>query len=184
MLTDYDPDHIKAIKRGDVAALRRWLDAGGDPNEVYRGQPLLSYGQIHCRPECVRELLEPGARMWGGLLMDASHSGSQELVDMLRSRWIRGEHKPDHGYSPKVGRVIQAIKTGDMDFLRRWLDAGGRAEQIYEQMGLLDHAVLHGSIEAARELLTRGAKVWHGLFAYARSTGSQELLGLLQAYQK
>jgi uncharacterized protein (TIGR02996 family) len=183
MLTDYDPDHVKAIKNGDVAALRRWLDAGGDPNECYRAQPLLSYGQMHVRPDCVRELLVRGAELWGGLLMNASHSGSQELVDLLRSHWVLGDHKPDHGNTPEVGRVVQAIKTGDVAFLRRWLDAGGQPQQIYQQMSLLTHAVVHANIDAARELLARGAKVWHGLVPYARSTGSQELIDLLQAHR-
>jgi uncharacterized protein (TIGR02996 family) len=85
MLTDYDPDHVKAAKAGDAAALRRWLDVGGDPNEVYRGMPLLTYGVIYSRPAIVRELLAAGANIYEGLLAQAKHEGCQEVIDLLRS---------------------------------------------------------------------------------------------------
>jgi hypothetical protein len=180
MLTDYDPNHVKAIKAGDVAALRHWLDTGGDPNERYHGQPLMSYGQIHVRPECVRELLAHGAELRGGLLLEAGRGGSQELIDLLRTHWGQREHDADDGDSPEVAAVIQAIKTGDMPALRRWLDAGGNPGKIYQELSLLAHAVVHGNVEAAAELRARKAMVWDGLLPYAKSSGSQELIDLLR----
>jgi uncharacterized protein (TIGR02996 family) len=180
MLTDYDPDHVKAIETGDVAALRRWLDAGGDPNERYHGRPLISYGWIHVRPECVRELLTHGAKLWGGLLMEARHSGCQELIDLLRSHWVQRDQDAHYLDNPEVSPVIQAIKAGNLPALRRWLDAGGDPDKIYQEMSLLAHAVVHGNVEAARELRARGAAVRNGLLPYAQSSGSQELIDLLR----
>jgi hypothetical protein len=81
MLTDYDPDHVKAIKTGDVATLRRWLDAGGDPNEVYRNMPLLSWGIFHAQPESVRELLLRGVKVYDGARNHAT--GCQQVMELL-----------------------------------------------------------------------------------------------------
>ena len=185
MLTDYDPDHIKAIKAGDGAALRRWLNAGGDPDERYHGRPLIAHGQDHARPESVRELLAHGAKLSGGLLMDAGrHSGSQELIDLLRSHWVGKAHDANDGNNPEIRPVVQAIKAGDLTALRGWLDAGGDPNGVYQQMSLLAHAVVHCNVEAARELLAREARVWDGLLPYAKSCGSQELIDLLQGHQK
>jgi hypothetical protein len=181
MLTDYDPDHVQAIKTGDVAALRRWLDAGGDPNEIYHGQPLLSHGLRHVRPECVRELLAHGAKLWGRLLTEAGrNSDCQELIDLLRSHWVLRDQDAKDGDSPEVSPVIQAIKAGNLPALRRWLDAGGDPDKYYQEMSLLAHAVVHSNVEAARELRARGAAVWNGLLPYAQCSGSQELIEMLR----
>jgi uncharacterized protein (TIGR02996 family) len=86
MLTDYDPDHVKAIKAGNVKALRGWLDAGGNPNELYHAQPLISHGLIYRQPAVIRELLARGAEIHNGLLMEARHTKNQEIFDLVRSR--------------------------------------------------------------------------------------------------
>jgi hypothetical protein len=181
MLTDYDPDHVQAIKAGDVAALRRWLDAGGDPNEIYHGQRLLLHGLRHVRPESVRELLGHGAKLWGGLLTEAGRNcDCQELIDLLRSHWVLGDHEAKDSDSPEIAPVIQAIRAGNLPALHHWLAAGGDPNEVYQQMSLLDHAVVHGNVEAARALRGRGARVWYGLLPYAQSSGSQELIDLLR----
>jgi hypothetical protein len=181
MLTDYDPDHLKAIKAGDVAALLRWLDEGGDPNERYHGRALISHGQAHSRPECVRELLAHGAQLSGELLLDAGRNGgSPELIDLLRSHWVKRDQDAKEGACPEATPVVWAIRSGNLAELRRWLDAGGDPNEVYQQMSLLAHAVVHGNVEAARELLARKARIWDGLLPYARSSGAQELVELLQ----
>jgi hypothetical protein len=85
-LTDYDPEHVQAIKAGDVAALRRWLEAGGDPNALYHGQHLLTYGLNYRQPAAVRELLARGAEVYNGLLLAARQTKDQELFELVRSR--------------------------------------------------------------------------------------------------
>jgi hypothetical protein len=181
MLTDYDPDHVKAIKTGDVAALRQWLDAGGDPDDQYHGRPLIVHGQAHDRPESVRELLAHRAELTGGLLMEAGrNSGCQELIDLLRLHWVRTEQDTKESDPAEVAPVVAAIKNGNIPELRRLLDAGGDPNQVFQQLSLLAHAVVHGTVEAARELLARDARVWDGLLAFARSSGSQELIDLLK----
>jgi uncharacterized protein (TIGR02996 family) len=86
MLTDYDPDHVKAIKIGDVEVLRRWLDAGGNPNDLYHGQFLISYGVTYRQPEAVRELLARGGELHDGLLMEARHTKDQKLIELVQTR--------------------------------------------------------------------------------------------------
>jgi hypothetical protein len=85
MLTDYDPNHVKAIKSGDASLLRSWLAAGGDPKELYRGMPLIAYGVYHGQPEAVRELLARGAPATKHLLVEAEHVGCREVIDLLRA---------------------------------------------------------------------------------------------------
>ena len=86
MLADYDSDHVKAIKVGDVEGLRRWLEAGGNPNEHYHGQPLISYGLICRQPAAVRELLARGGQLHAGLLVEARHTKDRELIELVQSR--------------------------------------------------------------------------------------------------
>jgi uncharacterized protein (TIGR02996 family) len=85
MLTDYDPDHIRAIKSGDANALRSCLAAGGDPNQLYRGMSLLAYGVYNSQPEAVGELLARGALISTYLLVEAEHLGCREVSDLLRA---------------------------------------------------------------------------------------------------
>jgi hypothetical protein len=85
MLTDYDPDHVKAIKSGDAGVLRSWLVAGGDPSQVYRGMSLLAYGVCHAQPEAVLELLARGAPVQKHLLIEAEHVGCRQVIDLLRA---------------------------------------------------------------------------------------------------
>jgi hypothetical protein len=86
MLADYDPDHVKAIKAGDIEALRRWLDAGGNPNDHYHGQFLLNYAVGYLQPAAVRELLARGGELHNGLLVAARHTKNRELIELVRSR--------------------------------------------------------------------------------------------------
>src|SRR5207244_2187153 len=90
LLTDHDLPHIQAIKAGDVAALARWLDAGGDKDEVYRRAPLIWHAVTYSQPEAVRELLARGARAWDALHADAQRIGNREVVEVLRAHSDRG----------------------------------------------------------------------------------------------
>jgi uncharacterized protein (TIGR02996 family) len=85
LLTDHDLPHIQAIKSGDVAAFRRWLDAGGDVNEVYRGAPLVYHAVVCSQPAVLRELLARGARVWDSLHNEAKQLWNPEVVELLRA---------------------------------------------------------------------------------------------------
>jgi uncharacterized protein (TIGR02996 family) len=85
LLTDHDLPHIQAIKAGDLAAFRQWLDAGGDPSEVYRRAPLIWHAVMHSQPGVVRELLARGAGVWETLHVDAEQLGNREVVELLRT---------------------------------------------------------------------------------------------------
>jgi hypothetical protein len=85
LLTDHDLPHIQAIKAGDIAALRGWLDAGGDANEVYRRAPLIWHAVMSVQPAVVRELLVRGARVWDSLHADAQRLGNRKVVELLRT---------------------------------------------------------------------------------------------------
>jgi hypothetical protein len=85
LLTDHDLPHVQAIKSGNVAAFRRWLDAGGDKDEEYRNAPLVYHAVMYSRPAILRELLDRGARTWDDLLADAERVGNPEVVELLRS---------------------------------------------------------------------------------------------------
>jgi uncharacterized protein (TIGR02996 family) len=91
LLADHDATHVKAIKAGDVAGLVRWLDAGGDKDEAYRGSPLVAYAVRHKQPGVLRELLARGARVWDDLRRDAERIGNNEVIGLLRAA---GESKP------------------------------------------------------------------------------------------
>jgi uncharacterized protein (TIGR02996 family) len=85
LLTDHDLPHIQAIKTGDIAALRCWLGAGGDANEVYRRAPLIWHAVMSAQPAVVRELLARGVRVWDSLHADAQRLGNREVVKLLRA---------------------------------------------------------------------------------------------------
>jgi uncharacterized protein (TIGR02996 family) len=85
LLTDHDSPHIQAIKAGDLAAFRRWLDTGGDPNEVYQRGPLIWHAVMHSQPAVVRELLARNVRVWDNLHADAQRLGNLEVIELLRA---------------------------------------------------------------------------------------------------
>jgi len=85
MLTDYDPDHIQAIKAGNVAVLRRWLNGGGNPDELYHDMSLLMHGVLHARPESIEELLAHGATVDDYLMEEARDSRSLAIIDLLQA---------------------------------------------------------------------------------------------------
>jgi uncharacterized protein (TIGR02996 family) len=85
-LMDHDLPHIQAVKKGDVAALRRWLDAGGDVNALFRGAYLVTYAVWYSQPAVLRELLARGATVYDGLLADAESRKNPEVIRLLRAK--------------------------------------------------------------------------------------------------
>lgn len=83
MLTDYDPEHIRAIKRGDVAGLRRWLNAGGDPSQLYHSTPLLEHAVFARQPDAAAELLSRGATIYDRTRDYVRGAGDREFIALL-----------------------------------------------------------------------------------------------------
>jgi hypothetical protein len=84
LLTDHDLPHIQAIKTGNVAGLRRWLDEGGDVNEVYRRAPLIWHAVMAKKPAVVQELLARGVRVWESLHADAQALRNRKVIELLQ----------------------------------------------------------------------------------------------------
>jgi uncharacterized protein (TIGR02996 family) len=77
---------------------------------------------------------------------------------------------------------IQAIKTGELDDLRHWLDAGGDVNEVSHRGPLIWHAVMSGQPAVVRELLARGARVWGSLHTDAQRLGNREVVKLLRTH--
>lgn len=91
LLMDHDEPHIQAIRSGDVPAVVKWLDAGGDSDEHYQNAPLLHHAVRHGQAAIVRELLIRGASIWDGFEQDAIRFGHPDVAELLRQlqslRW-------------------------------------------------------------------------------------------------
>jgi hypothetical protein len=55
----------------------------------------LTHAVIHARLDSVRELLAAGAKVHRGLLSEARHAGSQEVIELLRSHGKASAPKED-----------------------------------------------------------------------------------------
>jgi uncharacterized protein (TIGR02996 family) len=85
MLGNYDPDWVQLIAAGDVAAVERWLDYGGDVDEIDPGtgcEPLY-HAVWSSQPAMVRLLLEWGATVPGEILSTARQHGNREIIQLL-----------------------------------------------------------------------------------------------------
>jgi uncharacterized protein (TIGR02996 family) len=89
----YDPpDWVQLIARGDVAAIERWLENGGDLDEIDPGTGFapLYHAVWSSQPAMVRLLLEWGATVPRELLSVARLYGNREIVQLLTAQ-LRGQ---------------------------------------------------------------------------------------------
>jgi uncharacterized protein (TIGR02996 family) len=80
-----DPEWAQYIIRDDAAALRRWLEAGGDPKAVHRENdytPLMYAIDWH-RVDMVRELLARGARVTADLWRLSGYCDNPEVAGLI-----------------------------------------------------------------------------------------------------
>lgn len=140
---------VQAARNGDIAALRRWLDAGGNPNQ-YDAEgwtPLLA--------ACVRGRSEAAA-----LLL-----GNRRFPAMADLTFAASGALPIHF----------AGQSGDKDTAALILDAHpGSLNAVWNLNGhtLLLQAVFYGHLELARFALERGADT---SITTARGLGAMEL---------
>ena len=85
MLGNYDPDWVQLIARGDVPGVERWLENGGDLDEIdpSTGCEPLHHAVWSSQPAMVRLLLEGGATVPRELLATAREYGNREIVQLL-----------------------------------------------------------------------------------------------------
>jgi uncharacterized protein (TIGR02996 family) len=92
MLRTYDPDWVQLIARGDLAAVERWLENGGDLDEIdpATGSTPLEHAVWSSQPAMVGLLLASGATVPRELLSVARLYGNREIVQLLTAH-VRGQ---------------------------------------------------------------------------------------------
>jgi uncharacterized protein (TIGR02996 family) len=94
-LVDTRPDWVRLIGADDLPGLRRWLDAGGTPNEQYqeeqRHEPVtpLIQAVYDDRPNMVRELIRRGADVPRNLAEVLGTSLTREMAKLIAAEQRR-----------------------------------------------------------------------------------------------
>lgn len=80
-----DPEWAQHIVRNDMAKLRAWLDAGGDPNTVERENDLtpLMNAVIYERLDMIHELIARGAQVTPDLRQASAYHGNREIAALI-----------------------------------------------------------------------------------------------------
>ena len=167
----------QAAKEGDIAAIQKLLDQGGDINEnaMVGGSmngSLLSQAAYYCRIEAVKYLIHKGA--------DINNA----------TGWT------DYGASGRGLRPLHmAARSGCTEAIKLLLDAGADIDvRANEHFGsALAIAAYHGNVRSVKYLVERGAdvdeasQVLKGLADDKRiikGPGGKEGLALLQKYER
>ncbi len=116
---------MRFIATGDIAALREWLDAGGDVNQTdpATNQSLLMAAAFEGQQEIVRLLLDRGANREGALLASVLGQRGEIARELLTLCWDR--HDLQQACSI-YKQVSEAVPVADEE-LGRLLRAALRA---------------------------------------------------------
>lgn len=154
------PPIVEAIEGGgDIAEIRRLLDAGTDPNELIEVE--YDDGHFNTTP-----------------LVSAAHAGRPEVVGMLLERGA----KPDGGsleHTPLT--VLVRAGFGNPEVVRLLVEAGAdpnQRERETEQNILAVMAEL-GDLETVRFLLERGSEIEIDHLRAAARSGSSDVFGAI-----
>lgn len=177
---------VEAARAGDLAAVRRWIRAGADPNraDTQGARPLgVAAGQGHI--EVVGELLERGAALTTGAARAAAIRGKLDVLHLLLDRGVPFDPTAD---DEGVYWLRQAAAGNDVRLALRLLEAGvpANARDRADTWTALHVAAFHDNRQVARVLLHGGARP--GLtdgggvtpLALARRRGHEKMVEMLR----
>lgn len=148
----------QAVKKGDIAALQKQIEAGADINESDSrwGTPL-AYASWLCKPEVARYLVQQGA--------DLKASGGS----------INGD-RPLHW----------AIYAGCIEIVRILVDAGADINVKPDAAcgPPLYHAIIGHHDDIAKYLVARGANLESAITLSEPCRGSAEVIPVLEKYRR
>lgn len=163
-----DAEFLGAISRGDVAAVKKALATGLNPEvRADDGLTALIVAVKNERLEVVRTLLASGANVLtrsgkgSPPLGFAAQTGNMEIIRHLMEKGAELEARADTGDTP----LTSAAKFGRLDAVRYFLDAGAgidnpgpRDKNKHEATALWVAAVM-GKMDVVKLLLERGAEI-------------------------
>ncbi len=136
-----------AARKGDVSAVRAYLDAGGDPNVR---EPKTTIPSL--------EKNDPGGKPYLGdtLLNLAVEANAKGLVNLLLERRADVDRAGFYGYTP----LFKAVARRNVEMVRTLLRAGANPN-LRNAYGYpaLDLACNYGKVEIVDMLLRRGASI-------------------------
>jgi len=153
----------QVIEEGDLDQLDFFLQIGWNPNQNFRGKPLIFIAYEHHQLEVLKRLLEePSCNsdvFYDGktLLHLAAHEENTQLVDLLLSsgasanvKQSRDQHTP----------AFLAYLEGNAELALEMIDKGGLVSCVVDRRKktLLNHAWEKKDFEMVVNLIKRGAK--------------------------
>jgi len=156
-----------AVEAGDIAAVKRLLQAGADVKEVDgRGAPPLQIAAARGHLEIAKVLVENGADInyliddGGTPLMGAAACLKPKLIDFLLSKGAQPNKKGVDGRFPLICSFQPAVAAVDkqIECIRLLVSAGARIDERTDSGDTpLMTAAWFGNMEAVKELVRLGA---------------------------
>lgn len=151
-----------AVQKNDAAQIKRLLARGANPNsDTADGSPYLVGVAARKDETLVAALLQAGAdpnrtdRDGFSPLMAAATGGSLPIVNLLLAKGARPNAIP--GKKAGMNALSRAVFSGNVEVVKRLLDAGAAINARSDQLTALMAAAAFGHEAMARLLLERGA---------------------------
>jgi ankyrin repeat protein len=146
-VTYQQPTVFEKAKKGDIVAVRHYLDAKGDPNARETLTSLPSLGRN-----------DPGGKRYPGetLLILAIDANTVRLVKLLLQRRADPNRRGQFGYTP----LIEAARQANPNIVRLLLRAGAKVNEQNEFGGTaVSYAANSGNLQVVDMLIRRGANL-------------------------